>query len=82
MSFLMSTGNILSLLDFHVIGSKAQMILFKHLKNGCLPYFTPDVGWACEQVVPEDMNDARYVDVSDLLSVAGNCYEHVLGPYQ
>jgi len=73
MSFLMSSGNIVSLLDFRVLGGMAQMISFEPLKNGCSSYFSPDAHWACEQVVPEDVNDVRFdVDVSDLPSVEGN----------
>ena len=74
MSFLMSSGNIVSLLDLRVLGGMAQMISFEPLKNGCSSYFSPDARWACEQVVPEDMDDVHCVDVdvSDLLSVEGN----------
>jgi len=73
MSLLMALGNIVSLLDFRVLGGMAQMISFEPLKNGCSSYFSPDARWACEQVVPEDFNDVRFVvDVSDLLSVEGN----------
>jgi len=63
MSFLMSSGNIVSLLDFRILGGIAQIISFEPLKNGCYSYFSPYARWACEQVVPEDMNDVRGVDV-------------------
>jgi len=72
MSFLMSSDNNVSLLDFRVLGGMAQMISFEPLKNGCSSYLSPDASWACEQVVPEDMNNIRYLDVSLLLSVEGN----------
>ena len=48
------------------------MISFEHQKNGCASYISPDVHWACEQVVPEDVNDVSQVDASALLSVEGN----------
>ena len=74
MSFLMSFGNIVSLLDFRVLGGMVQMISFEPWKNGCSSYFSPDALLACEQVDPEDMNDVHFVDVDvcDLLSVEGN----------
>jgi len=72
MRFLMSSGNILSLLDFRVLGGMVQIISFKPFNNGCSSYFSPDTRWSCEQVVSEDMNDIRYVAVSGLLSVEGN----------
>jgi len=72
MSCLMSSGNIVSLLDFRVLGGMAQMISFEPLKNGCSSYFSPDARCAWGPLVPEDMNDIRYLDVSDLLSVEGN----------
>jgi len=69
----MSSGNIVSLLDFRVLGGMAQMISCQHLKNGCYSYFSPDARWSCEQVVPEEVYDIRFgVDVSNLLSVEGN----------
>ena len=72
MSFLMSSGNVVSLLDFRVLGAMAQMISFELLKNGSCSYFSRDACRAWEQVVPQDMNNVLYVDVSDLLSVEGN----------
>jgi len=68
----MSSGNIVSLLDFFVLGGMAQLISFEPLKNGFSSYFSHDARCPCEPVVLEDLGDVRYVDVSDLLSVEGN----------